>query len=1084
MLNSLKSSLAGSSANSADSYKAQLARTTAAYAEQSDQIKNLQRELQFVHDSLRTKDATIQQLRAQINKLTDKLGTSNETAENDSNEPTASNGPSTPIRRHAAATLTPQEGTPPLPPLLASTTVAPFQRDSPYAAAQLLHADKRTASLCEYLSGVIALAKALDSSASATAAAGAKLGVVLQGIALQPSCAVGGGGEAVVDAWMTVGRVLQESTELFSTAASGVQHALGSSLEAELLSLAERTRAAKKAHDTAADEAEDALSRLMTLRRGASAGDVLSRAREAVSAATKSELARFDAVASLNTLEAKRRVILLDRASACSHALAALHRHLVQVVSPIESECVQWQDTVACAKAALPARDGLWRQVRDSLETNLVRATAAPGALSPAPKGYPGMRGGHAPGSSAAGSEGSAPSSGGGSAGTADIDSTGAIMLQMLRQAASPLDRIGEATKKACIALGEKLVALEDSESSSGAGSSIGHAPVVSPAESTVQPGADNHTPGGADRVLAGSPGSILISGWLYSNRRVEGDELTSPSSTMGMGMGSAGSTAAKRSGAAQSTGSTIMNTVFGGWTRRWFFIRNGRLYCLHSSAGSSSSTSALAPVQVIGDLAVCNVREGTDEAADAVFGGASGAIGIVSVAHGNDRAGDEGSSASSSRGGGVDSLPVSYAIAHAFEIRMPSKVLVFAAPTLAARKEWVRVLRDAAEAALTTARPTGSGGSAQAGGIGRARPAQEVDVSGFTAEDVEALKGRLAACTHTADDMDAALCLVRHRSRTCVDCGSAHPEWASLNLGAVMCLECSGVHRSLGVHISKVRSLILDSWEPGPLLVMLCLDNSTVNSIYMGVAGVIPPIPQGAARAEREGIIRSKYEAKVGVPEGTVGLGKALGAAVLSGDVIGMFRCLAQGAGQDLLSFTPGRPPTTALHLACEASATLAAVYMLIQTSGWEGEGRDSEGRSPWDCYLSACVVGTGVDTKTSSRPTGEAFRAQLVTALLPKRKRAAALATSDAILAAVASHDTASAMELLQTAVLQAKEEQVAPAMTENGKPASGRGKTDAVASTKSGAGVVQMNKFGEEGKGGSLESGDEEEGEGLLG
>lgn len=39
-------------------------------------------------------------------------------------------------------------------------------------------------------------------------------------------------------------------------------------------------------------------------------------------------------------------------------------------------------------------------------------------------------------------------------------------------------------------------------------------------------------------------------------------------------------------------------------------------------------------------------------------------------------------------------------------------------------------------------------------------------------------------------------------------------PEWASTNLGVVICIECSGIHRSLGVHVSKVRSIALDKWE------------------------------------------------------------------------------------------------------------------------------------------------------------------------------------------------------------------------------------------------------------------------------
>lgn len=40
-----------------------------------------------------------------------------------------------------------------------------------------------------------------------------------------------------------------------------------------------------------------------------------------------------------------------------------------------------------------------------------------------------------------------------------------------------------------------------------------------------------------------------------------------------------------------------------------------------------------------------------------------------------------------------------------------------------------------------------------------------------------------------------------------CAECGAPEPDWASLNLGVLMCIECSGVHRNLGVHRSKVQS-------------------------------------------------------------------------------------------------------------------------------------------------------------------------------------------------------------------------------------------------------------------------------------
>uniref|UniRef100_A0A2K5QWV3 Arf-GAP with coiled-coil, ANK repeat and PH domain-containing protein n=1 Tax=Cebus imitator TaxID=2715852 RepID=A0A2K5QWV3_CEBIM len=95
----------------------------------------------------------------------------------------------------------------------------------------------------------------------------------------------------------------------------------------------------------------------------------------------------------------------------------------------------------------------------------------------------------------------------------------------------------------------------------------------------------------------------------------------------------------------------------------------------------------------------------------------------------------------------------------------------------------------------------------------------------------------------------------------SCCDCGLADPRWASINLGITLCIECSGIHRSLGVHFSKVRSLTLDTWEPELLKLMCELGNDVINRVYeanvekMGIKK-----PQSGQRQEKEAYIRAKY--------------------------------------------------------------------------------------------------------------------------------------------------------------------------------------------------------------------------------
>uniref|UniRef100_T1JJI0 5' exonuclease Apollo n=1 Tax=Strigamia maritima TaxID=126957 RepID=T1JJI0_STRMM len=95
-----------------------------------------------------------------------------------------------------------------------------------------------------------------------------------------------------------------------------------------------------------------------------------------------------------------------------------------------------------------------------------------------------------------------------------------------------------------------------------------------------------------------------------------------------------------------------------------------------------------------------------------------------------------------------------------------------------------------------------------------------------------------------------------------CCDCKSSQPRWASINLGITLCIECSGIHRSLGVHHSKVRSLNLDAWEGELVKIMLELGNDMVNKLYEANIDenvAIPATPE-CVRNVREAWIKAKY--------------------------------------------------------------------------------------------------------------------------------------------------------------------------------------------------------------------------------
>lgn len=233
-----------------------------------------------------------------------------------------------------------------------------------------------------------------------------------------------------------------------------------------------------------------------------------------------------------------------------------------------------------------------------------------------------------------------------------------------------------------------------------------------------------------------------------------------------------------------------------------------------------------------------------------------------------------------------------------------------------------------------------------------------------------------------------------------CTDCGAANPDWASLNLGCLMCIECSGAHRNLGVQYSKVRSLTLDIrvWDASIVAMMRSLGNGFVSTVWdaqiqaneesdssseegeekqSGLAGLKPG--PAAPYADKERYIRAKYvdRAFIQRPSDESGgfldskqVQELLWEAANVGEVREVYKALAwrahvnhsfsnssaaqlvfesnlqAGGSQDQPVSPTSLGDLTALHAACRAG-NLECVELLVQ-SGASLEARDSFGRTP----------------------------------------------------------------------------------------------------------------------------------------
>ncbi|XP_016369566.1 arf-GAP with GTPase, ANK repeat and PH domain-containing protein 1 isoform X2 [Sinocyclocheilus rhinocerous] len=181
-----------------------------------------------------------------------------------------------------------------------------------------------------------------------------------------------------------------------------------------------------------------------------------------------------------------------------------------------------------------------------------------------------------------------------------------------------------------------------------------------------------------------------------------------------------------------------------------------------------------------------------------------------------------------------------------------------------------------------------------------------------------------------------------------CVDCEAQNPDWASLNLGALICIECSGIHRNLGTHLSRVRSLDLDEWPLELIKVMSAIGNELANSVWEANAqGRLKPAPD-ATREERERWIRAKYEQKLFLASLTcteLTLGQQLLRATAEEDLRFVVILLAHGSRDEVNDTCGEGDGRTALHLACRKGNVV--ITQLLIWYGVDIMARDAHGNT-----------------------------------------------------------------------------------------------------------------------------------------
>ncbi|KAJ8933936.1 hypothetical protein NQ314_013692 [Rhamnusium bicolor] len=199
-----------------------------------------------------------------------------------------------------------------------------------------------------------------------------------------------------------------------------------------------------------------------------------------------------------------------------------------------------------------------------------------------------------------------------------------------------------------------------------------------------------------------------------------------------------------------------------------------------------------------------------------------------------------------------------------------------------------------------------------------------------------------------------------RQNLEVCGDCGALDATWASVNKGILLCTQCCSIHRSLGRHISQVRSLLKNTWHPHQLNMVCSLNNNGANNIWEHVllengSKLMKKKPNAKdPLSVKHEYIKAKHQHcafafRENYEDGLLSveneLGKQLHASVRTPNLETSFRLLALGADPNYFHDEKGSTP---LHVAAKSDQKLQVELLLVY--GADPTCPDNHGKTPID--------------------------------------------------------------------------------------------------------------------------------------